>query len=345
MKAARFLSGAVIGLLLAGCGGLVAEQPCLPQPRLPQPAGIAPEARPGRYFIFPLIMIHVSPLVTPTPAPEPLPAPRGAGVAWPKEDARERAADLAAIGARLTFDWGMSPDRARATWAVGVAYLPMQWSCRQGAASVDVARVQAFAREFPGSWWLAFNEPDHPGQANCTPEAGARAYRLLEATIRAADPAARILCCGTAFYPGHIDWLTAWATEYRALYGAWPSVDGIHLHSYGQFPDRLDAPRRKHELEQVYLWSAAQPWAVGKPFLISEWAVSTASWWGWKDAGPIADYYIPTMRAWFDAQPWIVGDIWFSSWYSAGMYEPDNIWESGSAVLTRTGRAWRAAAR
>ena len=321
------------------------------------PATLSPDVRVGKHFVFPLIVKNY-PLATSTPEPTltPIPTPiptatpeptatlvpllaKVSGIAWPREDTYDRSVGLAQIGAKITLDWGYKASTAQVLQTTGVTYLPMQWSC-----NVNVASVQAFARQFPGSTWLAFNEPDNTDQANCTPEQAAKAYNLLYESIKAVDTSARLFCCGTAFYPAHIDFMKQWAQTYRDLYGNWPVIDGIHLHSYGQFEDRLDAPRRKYELEQTRAWTQQQSWAANKPFIVSEWAVSTASWWKFKDQDPIVNYYIPDMRKWFDQQVWIIADIWFSSWYSEYYYEPDNIWYQASSTLTPTGKAWQKAA-
>ena len=319
----------IIGLIAIGC-----------YKEIPVKIPVAIELH---YMYQPTIIIN-DPLPQPSPTlpiPTTTPVPllvKTSGISWPKEDAYPRANDLVQINARVSLDWDYSVSKTQALQAVGITYLPMQWSC-----NVNVANIKAFASQFPGMTWLAFNEPDNANQANCTPKQAAQAYLSLRQAIMDVDPSARIFCCGTAFYPAHVDFMAQWAQIYRDLYGNWPTIDGIHLHSYGHFEDRLDAPRRKYELEQVHTWAQQQSWAANKPFIISEWAVTTASWWGDQDRGPIANYYIPTMRAWFDQQAWIIADIWFSSWCSDGYYEPDNIWQQNSSTLTSTGIAWRTA--
>jgi len=304
------------------------------------------KTEPGRHFIFPLIFISPQQPKTVAVQPTPLPALRKvAGVAWPGEDGTDRAAGLAQLGAQATLDWGHDPEKAARLQQTGVIYLPMQWSCRGGAKAVNVNAVTLFARRYPGATWLAFNEPDHSGQANCTPAEGAEAYFALYAALMAADPTARVYCCGTAWPAGHIAWTQAFSAAYRARYGTWPPVDGLHIHSYSQvWEARFECRARQTELETVHAWTNIQPWLAGKPLIVSEWGVLSGSWWR-EDAARMARNYIPTMRAWFDRQTWILADVWFATWYSDTMYQPSNIFERNSSTLTVVGDAWRRAAR
>ena len=325
--------GLWVALLVAGCAG-----------REVAPAGGPLRTEPGKRFIFPLIMVGASEIGPAVVLPTPQPAlSKVAGVAWPHEDGRNRALDLAGVGAGVTLDWSYDQERAAAAEAVGVRYLPMQWGCRNGARSVRTDAVAFFARKHPGATWLAFNEPDHGGQANCTPAQAAEAYWALREALAAVDPRARVYCCGTAWPAGHIEWTAAFGEAYRERYGTWPAVDGLHVHSYTHvWEDRFNYLARQTELLAVRSWANGQPWLAGKPMIVSEWGVLSSSWWS-EDAGRIAREYLPAMRRWFQAQGWIVADVWFASWYSDTMYQPSNVWERETGRLTAVGEAWRRA--
>jgi len=254
------------------------------------------------------------------------PKQRKAGICYPKEDLRDRGQALADIGAVATFNWGFNLNEDNLH---GTEFLPMQYGC-----GVDVAKVSAYAETHQGSRWLAFNEPD--GMGNCTPEQAAVAYHTLQEAVDQ-----RLYCCGTAFWPAHIDYHAAWADAYKNLYGDWPAVDGLHLHSYAShYSDRFNWQARQRELTLFHEWQQQQPWAAGKPVIISEWAVLSASYMV-GDKERIASEFIPAMMPWLDAQDWIELHLWFSSWVDETVYEPSNIFEKDTDTLTIVGEAWR----
>ena len=206
---------------------------------------------------------------------------------------------------------------------------------------LDTQKVSAYATEYPGSRWLAFYEPDYAGQANCTPQQAAVAYHALRQAVKAADPTAKLYCCGTAFWPAHIDYHAAWADAYKSLYGAWPDIDGMHIHSYAShWEDRFNWQARQQELTLFHEWQQQQPWAAGKRVIISEWAVLSASYMV-GDKARIASEFIPAMLPWLDAQDWIELHLWFSSWVDEIIFEPSNIFEKDSDTLTIVGEAWQ----
>jgi len=261
-----------------------------------------------------------------------------AGICYPKEDLQDRGQALSDIGAVATMDWGFGYGARHDIIARehGIEFLPMQYGC-----GVDVAKVSAYAEENPGSRWLAFNEPD--GMGNCAPEAAAVAYHTLREAVKAADPTAKLYCCGTAFWPAHIEYHEDWADAYRAMYGDWPQVDGMHIHSYASvYTDRFNWQARQQELTQFREWQQQQPWARRKRVIISEWAVLSASWMT-DDKQRIAQEFIPAMLPWLDAQRWIELHLWFSTWAYEDLYEPSHIFERDTDTLTIVGEAWKGA--
>ena len=149
------------------------------------------------------------------------------GMGWC--DGSERLPVLAKMGVKAVYHWGFVERQIEAAQENGIEYLPMQWGCSAGNHPVDEAAARRFASRYPGLTWLAFNEPDNDVQADCNPEEAAEQYHKLYQVVKGADPTAKIYCCGTTYWPAHRDWTQNWAYAYRARYGDWPPVDGLHV--------------------------------------------------------------------------------------------------------------------
>ncbi|KOX06512.1 RNA polymerase [Streptomyces sp. NRRL B-1140] len=115
------------------------------------------------------------------------------------------------------YNWASSPDGV--TGGTGAEFVPMIW----GPGSVTDAELERAARA--GKALLGFNEPDHPGQADMSPEQALDLWPRLESTgLRLGAPAV----ASGADVPG--GWLDRFMTgaEQRGL-----RVDFIPLHWYG----------------------------------------------------------------------------------------------------------------
>jgi len=228
--------------------------------------------------------------------------------------------------------------------ARGIEFLPTQWGCGTGQRpwdGINVPALQVFAKRYPGLTWLIFNEPDRVDQANCHPSVAAEAYHLIYSTIKAADPMARIFCCGTSDWPQHWKWVASWMSEYMEVYGVCPPMDGYHIHSYNDFADRFDWQKQAYYLQEFRDMTIDGSWGCydgGLPVVVSEWGVLS----DWNDSSDelqqVAQYLCDTWP-WLEAQPWIEKHFWFST-YVEGM--SSNLFANRTSdALTIVGEAWQ----
>lgn len=143
------------------------------------------------------------------------PEASGKGVALnPVAGASEALADS---GSSWYYNWASSADGVTGT--AGAEFVPMIW----GPGSVTDAELGQAARE--GKALLGFNEPDHPGQADMSPEQALDLWPRLESTgLRLGAPA---VASGADVAGGWLDRFMSGA-EQRGL-----RVDFIPLHWYG----------------------------------------------------------------------------------------------------------------
>jgi len=127
---------------------------------------------------------------------------------------------IRALGISWSYNWWVSPE----FFDDGYEYVPMVHK------GMDLSRVQNVARNYPGRYWLVFNEPDYYYSDNISPTDGAIFYKELRERIKQADPTAKLIV-GGVFYED-LGWLTQFRNEYRRLYGVFPSVEGWHAHLY-----------------------------------------------------------------------------------------------------------------
>ena len=127
-----------------------------------------------------------------------------AGVGWPTLS-DVPAWRLKKLGVECVIDWGANLNAAWAAKKSDIEYLPMQWGCSRGSASVNVKRVRDLAMRRMGSRWLVFNEPDISTQACCTPRDAVFTYERLRREVLPVDPEAKFYVGGTAFYLHHIE--------------------------------------------------------------------------------------------------------------------------------------------
>ncbi|MFJ4685200.1 glycosyl hydrolase [Streptomyces sp. NPDC091377] len=147
-------------------------------------------------------------------------------------------------GASWYYNWASSSGQV--TKPEGVEYVPMIW----GPGSVTDAELGAAAKE--GTTLLGFNEPDHGGQANMSPEQALDLWPRLQATgLRMGAPA---VATGADVADGWLDRFMKGA-EQRGL-----RVDFIPVHWYGADfgPDAANQLRgylqRIHDRYQKPIW-------------------------------------------------------------------------------------------
>jgi hypothetical protein len=147
----------------------------------------------------------------------------GVGIAW-----GIASNEAVASVAEWAYDWGASESRTGQTFE----YVPMVggWG---GCSAFNSATVSEFARRHPESYWLVFNEPNDPYQANCSPLDAADMFKELEDTVYAVDKYAKLIVggvgnCGTT---APFDWLDAFIAAYEDKYGDL-RVTGWHFHYY-----------------------------------------------------------------------------------------------------------------
>lgn len=86
------------------------------------------------------------------------------------------------------------------------------------------------AKNYPGRYWLIWNEPEDYRQLNIKFDLGAKIYKPLRDAIKGADPNAKLIV-GNFLYmdPG---WLNNFRNEYKNIYGNFPEVEGWGFHHY-----------------------------------------------------------------------------------------------------------------
>ena len=263
-----------------------------------------------------------------------------AGVGWPLEYPNINTSTLASLGVKTMFDWSMDHKPAIDAPENGIEFLPMQWGCKLGTGSIDEVKVEAFAKAFPGSRWLIFNEPDNISQANCGTWHAAVAFHKIQSIVRAHDLTAKLYICGTSFYPAHIEYLRQMTWNYKGRYGCLPQVDGVHFHSYAtNFADRFNWRMLQEEALATHYWLESQPAFRGKPVIISEYGVLSGSWYK-DDAKRIADEFLPIMFEFWENQSWVENHLWFSTYYNEHTYQPSNLFNLDGS-LTVVGKSWK----
>ncbi|MBT3154940.1 hypothetical protein HTV45_29400 [Streptomyces sp. CHD11] len=157
---------------------------------------------------------------------------------------------LADSGASWYYNWDSTTEGV--TKPDGVDYVPMIW----GPGSVTDARLGQAAAQ--GTELLGFNEPDHPEQADMTPEQALDLWPRLEATgLRLGAPA---VASGGDVAGGWLDRFMRGADE-RGL-----RVDFIPLHWYG-------ADFGPDASEQLRGYLQAVHDRYGKPVWLTEYAL------------------------------------------------------------------------
>lgn len=159
---------------------------CAARP-LPQPPAPRHFPAAGRTLYFPLVTA----------------APRKLGVAG-------CAADMSALGNRWCYSWTADPRCAGPYERV-----PMLWDETHVADAIGGC----------SEWVMGFNEPDHPGQANLTPEQAVAPWAAVEQTAGGWQLVAPAPAYSTR-------WLTQFRAAFQAAYGRAPRFDALAVHCY-----------------------------------------------------------------------------------------------------------------
>jgi hypothetical protein len=239
----------------------------------------------------------------------------------------------------------------------GLKYLPLQFHCKDGAASVDEAAIRAFVNASPrlkGMTWLAFNEPDMVVQADCTPKQAAQALHKLDQVLRSgtnpADPSAKLYCCGLVTRKTWTTFMSNLRSEYSSLYDRNPPLDGVHLHLYNGESERLNWCRLRDGLDSFRDWQQGQGWLAGKPIIVSEWGVLSNLGRYPSDPQAMVGNCAPgctcdTMAGMFDvfeSRSYVQYHLWWTT-YESGFWNSGNVFtnSSGTTLTNPVGLKYR----
>lgn len=215
---------------------------------------------------------------------------RGAGDTYSRADIRTAA------GVETWYNWGPTP---------GGSGIPMLWNASQiGAVLIG-----------DGQWLMGFNEPDEPAQANMTPDAGARAWALVET----AYPGRKLVS------PGVMDltWPSLWWSKYQQLYGHTPRVDALAVHWYYKGsgdPLATFKEQVSRAIAKASEWGVAEVW-------VTEFALYPC--WGLDSAA-----FLKAAYAWLDTQPMVKRAFWFQAYMTGS-----ESWAPGPACNSSLGNA------
>ena len=178
----------------------------------------------------------------------------------------------------------------------------------------NIPEIQRLARAFPGRYWLFFNEPDYYRQDNLAPNHAAEVYYRLRKALKEADPTAKCIV-GGVLWP-QADWMTGFREEYRKRYGAYPEVEGWHVHHYVD-PANYNPTewRRVPEFWRNWMNNNGGP----RELWLTEFGCLTSDSVGMQ----IMQDQIP----WLESQPWITRYAWFNYYI-----EPTH-WFKGTLTL------------
>jgi hypothetical protein len=238
---------------------------------------------------------------------------RGVSLACGTEDLVRTQREVQALGVSWVWNWSTQPP----TFA-GVESVPCVWDASYIGKPLGGS----------SSWVIGFNEPDQWDQANMTPEAGALAWRDLEAAYPE-----RKLASPQVVKPGE-HWLEKWYAAYLAHYDHAPKIDALVLHTY--WGNNLAAYQEqvRYYIKLADLWGVPEVW-------ITEFAFAPVLDGTVREATAELAAYI----AWLDAQPTVTRySVWTNRVECTGIV-PDGVFDTplyaASGVLTAAGRAYQ----
>lgn len=203
--------------------------------------------------------------------------------------------DAATLGASWLYSWGPQPPLVD-----GIESVPMIWGAFSGCPELGGN----------SEWVLGFNEPDHAGQADMTPEEGASHWRQLEQCY----PERKLVSPAVVFEPS---WLETMREAYVAAYGEPPRFDALAFHCYDQ---RGFVSACQKDARQYLAW-------------LDEWDVPGGLWlteFGYVDTDRQAQVEkLRDIAAWVEQEPRIVRYAWFAT-----RYDGDEAWAVPEAYST-----------
>ncbi len=214
----------------------------------------------------------------------------------------------------LGVSWAYSWYPARAHFNSVYEHVPMVSVAGSAGDSTytqaELTNFAGIARDFPGSYWLIWNEPDYYYQANIKAPVAAKIYKPLRDAIKAADSTAKFIVGG--IYYIDTTWLNTFRSEYKNLYGVYPPLNGYHIHNYmGRTDYTTDSWRYK--ITFIHNWmngngeGSKELWLTEFPCLNCYDNLST-----------IMAEQVP----WLEQQTWLTRYAWYAT-YSAGEYCPN----------------------
>lgn len=165
-----------------------------------------------------------------------------------------------------------------------------------------ITQMSGYAKKYPGRSWLLYNEPEgqNGGQANVDPVVAAGFFGKAYAALKAADPTATVLCCGTIISTEGVNWLAKFmaATPTRPdkwhmhLYGGLDPTSWDYYANYQDWwVDNVGGKRNYYLTETCGMWSSDQTALLKYVASVSRPRLERVFWFG---AYP--EPYVPDWR-------------------------------------------------
>lgn len=208
-------------------------------------------------------------------------------------------------------------------WADRVAdfadpkFVPMIWK----TPSNDMI---AKANNFPGRYWLLFNEPNRADQANLTPAVAATIYQTVYSQI---GNKAKLVVGGVGTDGG------SWLSQFLGKIVAWPPA-GIHVHLYGWGTTESDWA--KYVVDLKALKTITQSRFPNCEFWLTETGYLSGTQYGHTPEFTLENWMNPLIKI----VPLVGFDrvCWFTSYGTK--YPASNLMNSVSGGLTVLGQEW-----
>ena len=207
---------------------------------------------------------------------------------WGGDDART-------LGAGWLYSWGTRPPLVN-----GVESVPMLWDEFDGCPELGGN----------SEWVMGFNERDHFGLANLSPEEGAEQWRQVEQCY----PDKKLLSPAPAF---GTTWLEEMREAYIAASGEAPRFDAVAMHCYGG-DGFVPGCQRKARSYATKL----EAWDVPGGLWLTEFGC----------VDPDREVQVENMEqalAWVETDPHITRYSWFAT-----RYKGDEVWAFGTDHTT-----------
>ena len=147
---------------------------------------------------------------------------------------------------------------------------PMLWKVTEG----NITQAVRLTKAYSGKTWLIYNEPENVSQANVLPGVAAQWFNKAYQQIKAADPTAKVACCGNIVSTQGIEWLN----KFIPLVAHYPDIWHIH----------------------VYINSNK----------FNDWKTFIEYWWHWNNThGNLPTYITETCGMYQDNQEFLLEDI------------------------------------